>query len=331
MYRDLLSGRPLSREELPRTASGIVSFFSPEQESSSKMSIDSWDGLYRMREKPHQNGVQQGITVENRMRNWTRKPFFLRLLACAEDLSKGAQTLEAGCGTALTSALVSMKFDLTAYGFDVSPTAISGARRMFSECGLDIDLVSVADVVKLPYPDNAFDLVFGKTVFEHFEDPNKAACELARVTAHGGTLLLDVPNANNARWTLHSEAAHGHTHTTRTYSIEALSDLLTKAGFAITDSWGDALFYTTPYILLKTWWLRFGNRGSGTDSHSSVERPPVASGQRTRLLSPLLGMAEIGDRCFKRVCLSLNRFAQSAGLVNPHNGVLVGVVARKVQ
>jgi len=48
-----------------------------------------------------------------------------------------------------------------------------------------------ADVTKLPFPDDAFDLVLAIEVFEHFDDPPAALREVARVCS--GTLVASVP------------------------------------------------------------------------------------------------------------------------------------------
>jgi len=47
----------------------------------------------------------------------------------------------------------------------------------------------------LPFPDDAFDLVWSSEVLEHLSDPSAALAELRRVTAAGGDIILTTPNS----------------------------------------------------------------------------------------------------------------------------------------
>ena len=59
-----------------------------------------------------------------------------------------------------------------------------------------LDMGVVADASRLPFPDESFDLVFHRTVAEHFEEPASAIKECARVLRPGGKLVFLTPN----RW-----------------------------------------------------------------------------------------------------------------------------------
>jgi len=50
-----------------------------------------------------------------------------------------------------------------------------------------------ADILKLPFKDEEFDLVFCNHVLEHIEDDNKAMKELYRVIKKGGMGIFQVP------------------------------------------------------------------------------------------------------------------------------------------
>ena len=57
--------------------------------------------------------------------------------------------------------------------------------------GPGVDLV--ADVYKLPFDDNSFDVVLCMVVMEHLEDPKKAISEMKRVLKPGGMILVSTP------------------------------------------------------------------------------------------------------------------------------------------
>jgi ubiquinone/menaquinone biosynthesis C-methylase UbiE len=50
-----------------------------------------------------------------------------------------------------------------------------------------------ADICKLPFESNIYDLVFCNHVLEHVPDDQKAMSELYRVLKKGGTLIAQVP------------------------------------------------------------------------------------------------------------------------------------------
>lgn len=63
--------------------------------------------------------------------------------------------------------------------------------RRCREKGLSV-IHGVAE--SLPFPENSFDVVHTSHVFEHLEDPLKAAKEALRVLKPGGLLFIEIPN-----------------------------------------------------------------------------------------------------------------------------------------
>jgi SAM-dependent methyltransferase len=83
----------------------------------------------------------------------------------------------------------------TVTGIDVSPEVVAAARARYPGLG-----AIAADVLKLPFPDGAFDAIVSLSTLDHFAsrlDISTALGELRRVLAGDGTLVLTIDNAAN--------------------------------------------------------------------------------------------------------------------------------------
>jgi ubiquinone/menaquinone biosynthesis C-methylase UbiE len=112
----------------------------------------------------------------------------------AEDIAaaapEGGSVLDAGTGPGvLLTELARMRPDLTLAGVDLSPDMVTAAGRNLEQFG---DRVSVrhGDVAKLPYPDQSFDLIVSSLSLHHWDHPEAAAPELARVLRPGGRVYI---------------------------------------------------------------------------------------------------------------------------------------------
>ena len=255
-------------------------------------------------------------------------PFFRSLLILLGETPEASATLEVGCGFAGISLAIARRWGLKSYGIDVSRQAIQSGRERFARYGIDPDRLSVGAVDRLPFPNNTFSLVFGKTVFEHFDDPQQAAKEMFRTMAPGGKVILDVPNQRNAYWTKASERVLGHNHRTDYFTIEGLSQYFETAGFRISKTWGEALFYTTPFILVREL-RRLLSRNASVEDISlqtvAETKGRVLSSEGSRLWRTMA----YADAAVKRILRATNEFASRTPLVNPRNGVIIGIVAEK--
>jgi SAM-dependent methyltransferase len=83
-------------------------------------------------------------------------------------------------------------------------------KRLIENCrmivGVDYDLPSLkkhlniqmkarADITRLPFHDNSFDLITANMLVEHLSDPQSQFCEIFRVLRPGGIFIFHTPNA----------------------------------------------------------------------------------------------------------------------------------------
>jgi len=104
-------------------------------------------------------------------------------------LGPDESVIDVGCGTGnLTKAILARMSPagrITA--IDISPRMIEEARRKISDARVEW---RVADIVRLPFPDAAYDRVFCFAVWPHIGDAAAAAKEIARVLKPGGHLHI---------------------------------------------------------------------------------------------------------------------------------------------
>jgi SAM-dependent methyltransferase len=110
---------------------------------------------------------------------------------------------------------------------DLSPLSLRVLRRRAGASGLgDHVLPVVADITRLPFPDEAFQSVTSAETLEHIPGHEVAVSELSRVLACDGWLVGTVP-AGPQQWSEWDDWA-GHL---RRYSASQMSTLLEGAGF----------------------------------------------------------------------------------------------------
>lgn len=106
-------------------------------------------------------------------------------------LPDGVRVLEAGSGPAFASSLLARAsaFGMSA-ALDYDPAALGEGRRR------DPALRAVAgDLMRLPFADASFDLVWNSSTLEHLPDRDGALREMVRITKPGGGVFIGVPYA----------------------------------------------------------------------------------------------------------------------------------------
>lgn len=111
-------------------------------------------------------------------------------------LGSGARVLEAGSGTAYASSVFATRPDVCrAVCLDRDIDALREARRR------DPSLPAVVgDIMRMPFADGSFSLVFNSSTVEHLDKPPAAVREMARVCAPGGRVFVGVPYRFGPLW-----------------------------------------------------------------------------------------------------------------------------------
>lgn len=102
--------------------------------------------------------------------------------------SEKVTLLDAGCGEGFVSKLIYSKIsNLSITALEYTKEALSIAKELIPNATL-----IQGDIMRMPFDDNAFDIVLCSEVLEHLPKPEAALKELIRVTRN--TLIITVPN-----------------------------------------------------------------------------------------------------------------------------------------
>ena len=114
--------------------------------------------------------------------------FYLWALRLAR-LSPGQRLLDVSCGVARLVEFAQRR-GIRSVGIDLSGEAISVARQ----AGVRGDLL-IGNAQELPFPEESFDRVVNLGSIEHYEYPDRAVAEMARVLRPDGRAVILLPNS----------------------------------------------------------------------------------------------------------------------------------------
>jgi SAM-dependent methyltransferase len=101
-----------------------------------------------------------------------------------------ARSLELGCGTGFFTLNLKLAGVIDeGHVTDLSPGMVEVAQRNARGLGFEVE-GRVADAERLPYDDDAFDLVMGHAVLHHIPDLDAAFAEILRVLRPGGRFVF---------------------------------------------------------------------------------------------------------------------------------------------
>ncbi len=169
----------------------------------------------------------------------------------------GWRILDIGCGSGRHLAEAARYRDVCIAGTDLHPAELKQAGDRLDwlaemgECRGRC-ILSAADITRLPFADESFDLVICSEVLEHIPDHARAVAETVRVLKPGSPLVVSVPRYLPERicWLLSSDYRNTPGGHIRIYRRRELTDLLSCSGVRPgMFRWAHSLH--TPY-----WWLK---------------------------------------------------------------------------
>lgn len=161
----------------------------------------------------------------------------LTALVAAAALTGTERVLDLGCGAGHT-ALALAPTAAEVVGVDLTPEMLATAAALAAERGAANISFRDADVARLPFADQCFDLVTSRYSAHHYAEPERALVEAARVLRPGGRFLLvdTIAPETPALDTFYNavELLRDSSHV-RNWSVSEWSAMLIAAGFASVD------------------------------------------------------------------------------------------------
>jgi SAM-dependent methyltransferase len=116
-------------------------------------------------------------------------PWIMERIEREASLLRGKHLLEIGCGMGFDSVEF-LRRGVRVTAIDLTPTAVTLARRHFELLGLEPEDVRVDSALDLSFPDESFDAVWSNGVLHATGDTRRAVAEVRRVLAPGGRAII---------------------------------------------------------------------------------------------------------------------------------------------
>lgn len=121
----------------------------------------------------------------------------------------GGRVLDLGCGLGRHTLYLAAR-GLDVVGMDNAPTALTECRRLLGRADLNAPLLA-ADMMALPFRDQAFDAVVAALVVQHARRSQLAGiiADITRVLTDRGWLFLAMPTPRHRNWGRGTEVEPG--------------------------------------------------------------------------------------------------------------------------
>ena len=175
-----------------------------------------------------------------------------RYLSARYNLKRGSRFLDLGCGRG-DFLRGFIRCGLHGQGVDRS----DAAKLICPEAEI---LQSDLENEPLPYEDNTFDIVFSKSVLEHFYYPERLVQEIYRILRPGGLIITMVPDWSSVYKTFYDDFTHR-----RPYTLTSLKNMLLINNFKAVEVEKFIqlpFLWTMPWLGWFTWFVALVTPGS---------------------------------------------------------------------
>lgn len=171
------------------------------------------------------------------------------------NFSKESQVLEVACNMCTTSIELAQTYGCKIIGIDMDPKALEKAKDNIEAAGLeDYIQVQQGNAMKLPFPDNSFDIVINEAMLTMLrgEAKSKAIKEYIRVLKPGGRLLThDVAYETNDITSKLSQLSQTINVNVEPLHITEWQELFKMNGFSKVDISYGAMTLMSPRGMIK--------------------------------------------------------------------------------
>lgn len=282
----------------------------------------NWDSHYKK--------IHDSLDYEHFGNDTRQSPYLKRLLKFGKDKRR---SLEFGSGKGGLSLTLKKNYpDIELHLLDLEEDAIKFSRGLFKHYGLDAQFY-VDDFMKLPFPDEYFDIIHGNTVLEHVHETKKAVTELLRVLKKGGHILVTVPNSNR------KFSGHDLYHTinrfdyfSRTFYPKELESFFTENSCKIIDRFGNGCIYFYPsylprYLIEKLRSHKTSSQDESINQSESKTSSSIYSAKERKFYASTFSFV---DNLWDPIQRKINHFTSKNETLPYSWYITIGIVAQKL-
>ena len=278
----------------------------------------------------HYEKVSDAIDYESFLNKNQKTPYLKRLTKFGKNKKR---SLEFGSGKGGLSLVLKRNYPkIELHLLDLEKDAIEFSKGLFKHYNLNAQFY-VDDFMKLPFPNNHFDLIHGNTVLEHVHETKKAVTELLRVLKKGGHILVTVPNSNR-RFSGHDlyHTINRFDYFSRTFYPKELESFFTENSCEIVDRFGNGCVYFYPsylprYMMEK---IRLRKQLSINEKNKLPKTKKSSSIYSSKEQKFYASTFSYADRIWDHIQRKINYFTNKNEFLPYSWYITIGIVARKI-